>query len=463
MRRLALVGGGYSAVALLLSLAEQWRPDDGALAVDVFEPSATLGQGLAYAPWERGDWGPLLNVPAGRMGPTVARQDDFAQWWRQRGGRAADFAPRAAYGRYLAQTLHAALAATPALRLTHHRSTVQALAPTPEGWQVRTDAAAHTADDVVLCTGHEARGLPPGAWSASGWWSDPWSCGEALDALPVQVPVLLIGSGLTAVDVWQRLMRRPGAAQSAPVTLLSRHGWLPQPHRPHDAPPPSGFLPDTVLGDAHTARQLLRGLRQLTATAGGAGLDWRDVMADLRRHTPRLWHQLPVQEQRRAVRHGTAAWDSHRHRAAPEVAAQVAEARRTQRLQVIAGRLVDWAPLSAGSWQLQLQRRDGTRQEAVAGAIVNCTGPAPQRCAPAAKLRQQGLQAGWYRPHANGLGPAVDAEGRMLHADGHVQSRLWCLGPALRAAHWEATAVPELRQHAQRLAQHLAQPLLQRR
>lgn len=35
---------------------------------------------------------------------------------------------------------------------------------------------------------------------------------------------------------------------------------------------------------------------------------------------------------------------------------------------------------------------------------------------------------------------------------------LFYLGPMLRADHWEPTAVPELRAHAERLSRHLAQP-----
>ena len=42
-----------------------------------------------------------------------------------------------------------------------------------------------------------------------------------------------------------------------------------------------------------------------------------------------------------------------------------------------------------------------------------------------------------------------------------VKKQLECaisLGPMLRADHWEATAVPELRAHAEQLARHLVAP-----
>jgi hypothetical protein len=39
---------------------------------------------------------------------------------------------------------------------------------------------------------------------------------------------------------------------------------------------------------------------------------------------------------------------------------------------------------------------------------------------------------------------------------GRSSERLYYLGPMLRADHWEATAATELRDHAERLAAHLA-------
>lgn len=455
MQRLAIVGGGYSAVALILALAEQMQSEAHPLEIDVFEPRSLLGQGLAYAPWEWDNGGPLLNVPAGRMGPSLAGMNDFARWWSARGGRSADFAPRAAYGHYLTEVLDATLARTPAIRLRHHRVAVHGLLPDGQGWRLQTTARSHQAEGVVLAYGHEARGLPPGDWQLPGWWADPWACGEAIDKLPVEHPVLLIGSGLTAVDVWQRLARRPGAAKAPPTLMVSRHGWLPQAHRPHDTPPPGGLLANDVLAEAHTAAGLMSGLRQLVRQQSQAGADWRDVMADLRQHTPRLWHQLPTEQQRRAVRHGMAAWDSHRHRAAPSVGSQLQEARAAGRLRVKAGRLASWAATAGGQWQLTLHLRQGGEAQVQAAAIINCTGPSPAACTPATQLRAQGTAAGWYRLHDNGLGPATDEQGRMLDATGQVQQRLWLLGPGLRAMHWEATAVPELRQHAARLAQAL--------
>ena len=88
--------------------------------------------------------------------------------------------------------------------------------------------------------------------------------------------------------------------------------------------------------------------------------------------------------------------------------------------------------------------------------MVNCPGPDAQVARHADPLVQNLLAAGWIRADAHGLGIDVAPDGRVIGGDGRPVNRLHYLGPWLRARDWEATAVPELRVHASRLAQLLA-------
>jgi uncharacterized NAD(P)/FAD-binding protein YdhS len=67
-------------------------------------------------------------------------------------------------------------------------------------------------------------------------------------------------------------------------------------------------------------------------------------------------------------------------------------------------------------------------------------------------LRMQGLIVA----DALRLGIRTGRHGACVDSFGQPSSRLFYLGPMLRADHWEATAATELRDHAQSLAQHLA-------
>ena len=57
----------------------------------------------------------------------------------------------------------------------------------------------------------------------------------------------------------------------------------------------------------------------------------------------------------------------------------------------------------------------------------------------------------------SGLGWLTGLHGALIDRDGRAARHLYYLGPMLRAAHWEATAVGELRVHAQQLAAALVQ------
>jgi uncharacterized NAD(P)/FAD-binding protein YdhS len=70
------------------------------------------------------------------------------------------------------------------------------------------------------------------------------------------------------------------------------------------------------------------------------------------------------------------------------------------------------------------------------------------------------LANGLIRPDAHDLGIDVADDGRVISREGAPVDRLHYIGPWLRARDWEATAVPELREHALALARRLAEPAI---
>jgi uncharacterized NAD(P)/FAD-binding protein YdhS len=87
--------------------------------------------------------------------------------------------------------------------------------------------------------------------------------------------------------------------------------------------------------------------------------------------------------------------------------------------------------------------------------IVNCTGPDTRAERSAAPFVASLIAAGFVRADALSLGLEIATDGRPIGADGAPVDRLWYVGPWLRARDWEAIAVPELRDHAARLAQRI--------
>jgi uncharacterized NAD(P)/FAD-binding protein YdhS len=460
---IAIVGGGCSAAMLAMQLLRQ--PGAATLHVVLIDPQAEPGAGLAY-----GSAGTqhLLNVPAGNMSALADAPDDFLAWLRDRQPDAgpSTFATRRDYGLYLRERLAAAQAqAARGRTLEPVAATVADVQPAADG----RGAVVHLADGrriaaghVVLATGH-AGGLPlPAlrALSAGRVVHDPWAP-PGLPPLAPDARVVIVGSGLTAVDVALDLAARP--QPPAGVTCLSRHGLLPIAHRRQRGHQRCHFAAESaaalVAGWGGTVWGQLRALRRAIAVHTLAGGDWRDVLAALRAHTPAWWQALPQPERARFLRHLQPLWDVARHRCAPEAHARFTALRDAGWLRVQAGRIVGAHEVD-GTAELLVAPRGGGRPRTLrADLVINCTGPCTAlgglAAGPAAALLQRLHQAGHLCPDALGLGLAADRDGALLDAQGRPSPVLSYLGPWLRARDWEATAVPELRQHALALAQRL--------
>jgi uncharacterized NAD(P)/FAD-binding protein YdhS len=444
----AVVGGGCAGVLVARELLRCTSGD-----VLLIEPGRP-GGGLAYGaarPWH------LLNSRAGAMSADPDHPGHFVRWANARGIPAAaeDFLSRRDYGEYLRETFAETVAAYPG-RLRVLSAAATAVRSDGSGCSVTlTPAARVRVDHVVLATGSPA-GQQPSAVPAPlrghpGYAGDPWREG-ALDAIPNDAPVLLIGAGLTAVDVALTLTAggrrltvagrgRTADGRPAPIVAVSRRGHLPLAHTVAAAPP---TIP--ALGDRATLRDVVRAVRASAAEAG----DWRAVVDGLRPRLDELWAAFTDAEQEAFLRHLARYWECHRHRMAPSVAARIADLRSEGQFEVRAGGVRSVAAAGDG---LMVTYGDGERRRFE--AVVNCAGPGrlPEAAGP---LVGGLLDAGLARVGRHRLGLDVDAAGRLIGADGTAQPRVWLIGALRRGAQWETTAVPEIRGQARRLATDLA-------
>lgn len=435
----------------------------------LIDPEPRRARGLAFGTRCASHW---LNVPAGRLGWDAAHEGGFIDWLQRQHGAygPADFVPRMLLGDYLAQSLTAAEQAATSRGVQVHTlidrvSGLTGLADGAHQLQLASGASCR-ADKVVLTTGHLAPESPrvPGApaWGSPGLIDQPWN-DAALAALPEDGDVLLLGSGLSAIDMLTWLQDR---GHVGCVTMLSRRGLLPQPHRSLEARPRPGLVPDHALEGARGLANMLRAVRSWAAQAHAEGHDWRDVMANLRGCTPRLWQRLSTHERSQFLRHLQPWWDTHRHRLAPGIHCRLQASLRAGQVELHAGRLseiqrrddglldIAWRPRGAAPGVLAHRR---------VAAMVNCTGPSARvghavQTAPGSLLAA--LQAqGRLSVDELGLGLRVDEQHRLLDGEGRPQPGLHYVGPMLKAQFWEAVAIPELRVRARSVAEQVLRTL----
>jgi uncharacterized NAD(P)/FAD-binding protein YdhS len=359
------------------------------------------------------------------------------------------FVSRPLFGRYLVALLRGAIAGAPVAPLELRDEAVAIL---PSGGRLRVAVAGGTNIDarrVVLATG-----TPPAADLplASGSWprdphrylTDPWAPG-ALEGVAGD-DILLLGTGLTTVDVALRLSElRP----SARLVAVSRTGLLPVAHRwPEGAieigyrPPPAGT----------TLREQARAFRAAAVAAREQGADMRDVVDAMRPHTQAIWQGLPDADRRRFLRRYARYWLIHRSRMAPAASDWVQELQDQGRLRIVAAAIASVED-GGGPPAVGLRPRGGGAVETSHfDAIVNCAGPADSPFTGGSPLYRSLLDAGLARPHPLGLGIDTGAGGAVLDAGGRPSKALYTMGWLRRGELWESLAIPELRDQASALA-----------
>ncbi|HEU4844476.1 MAG TPA: FAD/NAD(P)-binding protein [Burkholderiaceae bacterium] len=448
-----IIGAGFSGAITAVQLLRQ--AGGPARRVILLNRSGRMARGLAY-----GTQSPdhTLNVPAGNMSAFDDEPDHFLRYCRSRDGATgpAAFVSRRLYGDYLEHLLEQAETAPPGpARLERMTGQVARLQAVPGQAGLRAtldDGRTLQADRVVLAFGHFPSAHPPladmGFYHSPRYVRDPWGT-DWLAALAPGAPVLLLGTGLTAVDICMSLLN---ADPARPILAISRRGLLPQPHRQSHAMPPAGAGPAAIWGTAVTVRAQLRAFRRHVAAGMAEGRDWRDALASLRPHTAAIWRAYPERERRRFLRHVQPYWDSHRHRLAPAVHQRFAAAMAGGTVRVRAARVRAMTD-AGGQVDVLLQPR-GTQTATTVrvAAVVNCTGPCSSPRATDSALVGQLLAQGMIRTDGLGLGLAVAPDCAVLDAAGTPSRTLYYIGPWLKADYWEATAVPELRRYAAGLA-----------
>jgi uncharacterized NAD(P)/FAD-binding protein YdhS len=445
MERIGVIGFGFSG---LMATANIVRMAQRPVTVCIIDDEQ--GFGPAYNTRNPDH---LLNVRAAGMSAFADDPDGFVHWLQGDAARIAkaelgiensfsaqDFVPRALYGAYLESIWRdtQAMAVTKNLHiklLPCRGVAVQAGAPYTL-LTARGDAIA--VDAIVLAVGHEPKPVFPEITSPA-IIQNPWAKDALAGAAQWASPVLLIGSGLTAVDAVLSLRR---AGYTGAIIAASRHGLLPQVH----GAVPSGMA-DAGAGEipaVRTLAQMVRLLRGMLQTTG----DWRVAVDALRPATQTLWQRLSTPEQKRFLTRLATLWGVHRHRMAPAIGAQIEAEIAHGTLRVVGKGIA--------------VREEGGRLSAeVSGEVVNpsrilnCMGLELNLARSKNPLLRQLLAEGWVEPHATGLGVAADPYCR---AWGGAHPNLFVLGSLLTGQLLESTAVPELRVQAALIARQLVTP-----
>lgn len=452
MRTIAIIGAGYSGVSLAVNLQ---RLAIKPLQILLFETRNNFGLGAAYATQNPAH---LLNVLAGDMSAFPDRPNDFVTWLEQDEQAqklldpheeiAKQYVPRLLYGRYLQHLLAKAKSAFSAKAVIDCKTIAvtdleflsrEVLLTTADGKQYKVD-------QVVLAYGN----LPPQnllpALKNPHYLVNPWNYAE-VEKIPTDATVLILGTGLTMVDVVLTLTQQ---GHEAPIYALSRRGLLPQTHKFFSKP---YLLTLQQLPKRFSSR--LRYIRREIADFMKQGGDWQAAINAISKLAQQLWQELTLVEKRRFLRHLQPYWDTHRHRIAPKIATQIENARAKGQLQILAGKLLA-AQAQQNHFEITFRpRHESASQQLQVDYIISCTGPQNNFVASDNPLLHTLEQRGIIQLDQLRLGLVVTQQCAIVNRDGIASQRFFSLGTPCKGMFWECISVPFIRAQSYDLAKLL--------
>lgn len=449
--RITIVGGGFSGASAAVQLV---RHSAFALAVTIVEPRAEAGPGLAYA---SSDPDHRLNAPMANHSIDPLDALHFTRWCDANAvferdaaallpdGRA--FVRRGDFGAYLAASVreHSARQQNGSTIEQVRGRALRADIDDAGGQHIVVRTEAGTAIEsqmLIVATGNPLPRLPAALalplHGESMLIADPLAPGR-LRGIEPSARVLIVGSGLTALDAVSTLLRN---GHRGPIVVVSRHGLRPRPHagsgHPSEAIAESplerilGPVPAHLPGadDVPTALGLTRSLRTRIAERVAQGHAWQAGFDELREVVWRVWPRLPTNEKRRFLQRLRPWYDVHRFRAPPQNDAMVRAAEAEGRVEFRKASVRAIATAIGGrALRVSLALRGGqaTRAEAY-DRVVNCTGFAAASSAANPFLASL-LDDGRLTSDPTGLGFSVDGDCRAIDVQGHAQPRLRVIGP----------------------------------
>lgn len=420
---ITVIGGGYTGTITVLELIQQLSIP---CCIKWVEARGHVAQGIAYStPYSEH----LLNVPAQKMSAFHEHPNHFVEWLKAHRLKTdpnpgEHYVPRLWYGEYLQDCWEHTKTEMPAhIKLEIIYDEVLSCTKLANDWVINTrDNQSWQSKQLILATGN----LPPSplkveyeqSTQVSSIIQNPWDW-RAFRDITSSARVVVIGSGLTMVDVVLRLETQ---GHTGPITVISRHGYLPNGHAPQMSPSrkPVVSFPNSPVNIIKEFREALQ-----------RNVPWRECIDSLRPITQSIWSHWSRKQRRQFLRHARSLWDVHRHRIAPSIHTKIEMLRQYGRLSTYAGRLQTIKHTTKGISIDWVKRHTQNLQTCEADVVINCTGPSASHVDN--PLLQQLIRdrlVEW-----DGLG--VDCS--------ESNTGLVALGPLTKGQWFEMIAVPDIR------------------
>lgn len=458
MKNIGIIGGGFAGTMCAIQLI---RNTTNPIEIQLISDKQTINRGIAYAPYSDKQ---LLNVVTGKMSAFPEDPTHFLKWVMQLPEYsvydehliANSFLPRSLYGDYLENLWQEAiqLANEKECLVTVHFGHVSELEIHENAFTLHlNDQSLFNCDHVIIASGNHVPRNPVQADEAvltdPNYFQNPWKK-EAVSTVPNQLPVLIIGNGLTMVDTVLGLIEN---GYKGEIYSISPNGFNMLPHR-HIG------LSYTKLVEELTPNLSLRTIVQLVnkhiKSVRQFGVSPEPIIDSLRPHTQQIWQGLSNEERNLFMSRLRHLWGVARHRIPLHTHDRIQQLRLNGKLHIEAGKIMNLRQLEGGFEITYRLAKTLTQKKLHVGRIINCTGPETDLNLLPDHYLKTCLQKGQITQDALKLGISANVDTfQLINEAGNSHNNLFAIGSNLKGEFWESTAVNEIRSQALKLAKQL--------
>ncbi len=457
MKTIAIIGAGFSGTMTAVQLL---RNATGPLTIFLIDGRETFTKGIAYTPYSQTH---LLNVPAGKMSAFATEPDHFLNWVSKYDDYididkeilSKSFIPRFIYGKYLDHIWKEALTKSDHNRTVNiiHASVLDLEINSGKHVLTLSNGKTIQADVCVIATGNHLPRNPQvkniDFFSSHKYFQNPWD-GSSVKGVDGNLPVLIIGNGLTMVDTVTGLLEN---GFSNNIHSISPNGFNILPHRFIGTKYTA--LVDELKDDA-TLYDIVRLFNKHIKIVRQFGLSAEPIIDSIRPFTQGIWQKLTIQEKRTFMSRFRHLWGVARHRIPTHIHDKIQQLRIESKLRIHAGTLLDFTEEDNGVSVTFYNKRKQQNETFIVSRVINCTGPETDLKRVSNPFLNNLLRKGFISQDELKLGINADPlTYNVINKDGEKHNNLFVIGTNLRGVLWESTAVNELRSQAQSLAEQL--------
>lgn len=456
MKKIGIIGGGFSGTMTAVHLIKKATHPVEIIVVNQRE---SFNKGIAFNPYSREH---LLNVAASKMSAFNDQPDHFLDWlatkdcYRNRDRKiiANAFLPRYLYGEYMTDLWKEILASHQAqqLKIRVVNALVDVLDVDQNNLALTLDNGERlTVNACVIASGNHTPRNPTientAFYTHKNYFQTPWE-GTCVSDVAPNLPVCIIGNGLTMVDTVLGLQENQF---NDAIYSISPNGFAILPHR-HN-----GFLYTRLteeLTDTSSLYDVVRLFNKHIKLIREFGLSPEPLVDSLRPHAQGLWLRMTAREKELFMARLRHLWGVARHRIPPHIHDKIQQLRIDNKLHIFAGKLINIVERGDNINVSFYNKKTRRNQDILVSRVINCTGPESDIMRSEKSFLKNCLTKGIICQDPLKLG--INADPTTLQVIDHAGLKhpyLYTIGSNLRGMLWETTAVNEIRQQAEALAQ----------